>query len=280
MSYPLAIVAMDMLIAGESGLAHLDQAIYDGQSLVKTDSIITADEFVVFVNSLMKSGISENFQLSLQKVDLYLLGDKSQYAGMFLNASGEGFNSVVVVDSLEMALAAASERLSLNQSEGVVIAAMHNETSSGTSDVADDESPLTTLLFDNSVSEGQAYPETQGAAAIALMQKGFPKEMPHATILSSASDGDVSLACAKSLEQAGVESGEIELIDCVSTIDSTNNFSRADSVERELVGLAEVYGQGSKNLDCALGSINTLVGQCGHVAGTYTHMKRTTKRKG
>ena len=273
MSYPLAIVAMDMLIAGESGLPHLDQAIYDGQSLVKTDKAITTDEFVTFVDSLIKSGVTENSQLSLQKVDLYLLGKESQYGAMLSDTSSRGLNSIVVVDSFEIALAAASERLASNESDAIVIAAMHDAGINGVGSVVGGEPELTTLVFDDNVSAGQVYPETHGAAAIVLMQEGFPKEMPHAYISGCASDNNVSVACAASLEQAGVGSSEIELVDCVSTIDSANSASRAESVQQELIALAEVYGQGSKNLDCALGSINTLVGRCGHVAGLASVIK-------
>ncbi|OUR87885.1 hypothetical protein A9Q81_25440 [Gammaproteobacteria bacterium 42_54_T18] len=274
MSYPLAIVAMDMLIAGESGLAHLDQAIYDGQSLVKTDKTIAVDEFVAFVNSLVKNGVTDNAQLSPQRVDLYLLGDESQYEGMFGDALSIGLNSSVVVDSFEAALVAGSERLATNENDCIVIASIHNVgIENAKSSVDGGESLLTTLAFDDNVCEGQVYAETHGAAAIVLMQSGFPKEVPHAYILSCASDDNVSAACAKSLGQADVESREIELIDCVSSLDSTGSISRAESAQQELIGLTEVYGQGSKNLDCALGSINTLVGQCGHVAGIASVIK-------
>ncbi len=272
MSYPLAIVAMDMLIAGESGLAHLDQAIYDGQSLVKTDKTITADEFVTFVNSLLKSGVTQKNQLSPKNIDLYLLGNEAQYEGMLGEATSMGLNSIVVVDTFDIALVAAGERLASNDSEVIVIAAMHGGGIDSVG-IDSDEPLLTTLVFDNNVSEGQGYPETHGAAAIALMQEGFPKESPYAYILGCASDENVSTACAKSLAQAGVDSREIELIDCVSSINSTDSISRSESAQQELSGLTEVYGQGSKNLDCALGSINTLVGQCGHVTGLASVIK-------
>ena len=273
MSYPLAIVAMDMLIAGERGLAHLDQAIYDGQSLVKADKAITTDEFITFVDSLVKNGVTENSQLSSKKVDLYLLGKESQYGAMLSDASSIGLNSIVVVDSLEVALAFASEHFASNESEAIVIAAMHEAGISSAGNIVGGKAELTTLVFDENVSSGQMYPETHAAAAIVLMQEGFAKDMPHAYISGYASDSSVSAACVKGLEQAGVESSEIELIDCVSNVDNTDSVPRIELARQELLGLTEVYGQGSKNLDCALGSINTLVGRCGHVTGLASVIK-------
>ncbi|OUS23753.1 hypothetical protein A9Q99_27340 [Gammaproteobacteria bacterium 45_16_T64] len=247
MSRPLAIVAMDVLINGESGLDRFDQSIYEGQSLVSEQYdagaiAVTEQTFASFLD-----GVVSTTDLHKDSVELYLLGEGNV-------ASTNGFKTIRRFDSLALALDNA--KLSVAKGSTVMIAAFQGAVNR---DDVNAGSLIETLAFDVGVNlTEQVHPKASVAAAIVLSGDVSLNGMAHSYVEGYGSGKEVTDACALAFADASVKASDIEFVDVTGS--DTASVNKA-----ELLGLVEVYGQANKELTCALGSSLNNVGECGAV---------------
>lgn len=258
MSYPLAIVAMDMLVDGESGLDSLDQRIYSGLSLVNQNESKPDQkrQFQGILSELVQS-TGEN----CSDVDLLLLCDAPcddsdlQAAALAGLSDYRSFSQCV---SLAEAITVATEKLASKESDSIIVVGLH-EAQNVVSHGLQEGQIANTMAFDSSFSFGeQSYQESSVAAAILLKRAEENSANALAYLLGSGTGTDVGEACQKAFRCAGINSADIEYLEVTSSDEETLNG-------KELLGLVEEYGRESITLDCAVGSVRSNIGQCGLV---------------
>ena len=199
MSLPLAIVAMDLWVNGESGIDSFDQRVYDGLSLVDQHSPSTLSEagFVEFLQELLQPA-----------------GEKPQATQVVLVApefdasAFSGFKSLVVCASLAEAVDQATS--TVDKGEAVLIASYFMPNSEKTEKV-NEETLISTMAFDVDVSLAtQRYQQSSVAAAVVFRKEGSGSGEPLAYLLAHSFGDDVAATCQQALNSAKISSCEIE----------------------------------------------------------------------
>ncbi|PCJ33988.1 MAG: hypothetical protein COA99_15085 [Moraxellaceae bacterium] len=262
-STPLAIVALDMLVAGGSGMSRLDRAIYDGLSFLEMGTLKETPTLQQFCTLLQTAVVTAG--KAVNAVDVFVLQSAGGDVDLNVDNGLSLFKSVSAFGSLYEAIATAKAKLAASPSDSVLIASFFDSQSD---QAVSRDADYPVFAFDEAFVSGQhSYGETTAGACVLLSSAGS-SETELALIVAQAQGDDVIAVGDDALKQAGVTAEKIEYLEVTASANSSLN-------QKELSGLTQTYGGNQDALTCAVGSAVSTLGRCGSVTDVVSLIQST-----